>query len=75
MDAASGNLRLQPGSPAIDAGNNAAVPTGVTTDLDGNPRFVDIPAVVDTGAGDAPIVDMGAYEYTFLFVYLPLVRK
>jgi uncharacterized repeat protein (TIGR01451 family) len=59
---ASGNLRLQFTSPAIDAGNNAAVPAGVTTDLDGNPRFVDIPAVPDTGNGTPPIVDMGAYE-------------
>jgi hypothetical protein len=50
VDAPSGNLRLQPGSPAIDAGNNAAVPAGVTTDLDGNPRF-------------DYTVDMGAYEY------------
>jgi uncharacterized repeat protein (TIGR01451 family) len=58
----SGNLRLQLTSPAIDAGNNAAVPAGVTTDLDGNPRFVDIPAVPDTGNGTPPIVDMGAYE-------------
>ncbi len=59
VDAASGNLRLQPGSPAIDAGNNAAVPTGVTTDLDGSPRLVDIPGVPNSVAG---YVDMGAYE-------------
>jgi len=56
VDAANGDLRLQLTSPAIDAGNNAAVPPGVTTDLDGNPRFVDF-----TGRGNA-IVDMGAYE-------------
>lgn len=31
-------------------------------DLDGNPRFADDPAVTDTGAGTAPIVDIGAYE-------------
>jgi uncharacterized repeat protein (TIGR01451 family) len=61
-DAAGGNLRLQFTSPAIDAGNNAAVPPGVATDLDGNPRFVDIPSVPDTGNGAPPIVDMGAYE-------------
>ena len=59
VDAASGNLRLQPDSPAIDAGNNAAVPTGVTTDLDGSPRLVDIPGVPNSVAG---YVDMGAYE-------------
>jgi hypothetical protein len=59
---ANGNLRLQLTSPAIDAGKNAAVPTGVTTDLDNNPRFVNIPTVPDTGNGAPPIVDIGAYE-------------
>jgi autotransporter-associated beta strand protein len=44
------NLRLRPDSPCLDAGNNAAVPAGLTTDLDGDPRIV--------GAG----VDMGAFE-------------
>ncbi|MCO6490728.1 MAG: T9SS type A sorting domain-containing protein [Phaeodactylibacter sp.] len=52
--ATSGDLRLQPGSPAIDAGaNNGATPT----DLGGNPRPMD-------GDGDnTPVADMGAYEY------------
>ena len=62
VDAANGNLRLQDTSPAIDAGDNLAVPVGVTTDLDGKPRFVDTPTVPDTGHGAPPIVDMGAYE-------------
>jgi parallel beta-helix repeat protein len=57
------NLRLSPGSPCIDAGDNMAVPKDITTDLDGRPRFVDDPDTVDTGNGDPPIVDMGAYEY------------
>jgi hypothetical protein len=57
-----GDLRLQLASPCIDAGNNAAVPAGVTTDLAGVPRFLDVPAKADTGLGTAPIVDMGAYE-------------
>ncbi len=43
-----GNLRLTFGSPAMDAGDNAAVLSPV--DLDGKPRVV------------APAVDMGAYE-------------
>jgi hypothetical protein len=53
-----GDLHLQPGSPCIDAGSNAAVPSDVTTDLDGNPRILDFSGVNDPGA----IVDMGAYE-------------
>ena len=57
------DLRLLPGSPAIDAGDNSAVPPNVTTDLDGNPRFVDDPATADTGVGPPPVVDMGACEF------------
>jgi parallel beta-helix repeat protein/predicted outer membrane repeat protein len=56
-------LRLSAGSPCIDAGDNTAVSGGVTTDLAGNPRFVDDPLTTDTGNGTPPIVDMGAYEY------------
>jgi hypothetical protein len=52
------DLRLQAGSPCIDAGSNSAVPAGITTDAAGNPRIVDYPGVHDPGA----IVDMGAYE-------------
>ena len=73
VDAAGGNLRLQLTSPAIDAGNNVAVPSGVTTDLDGKPRFCDIPTVPNKGNGTPPIVDMGAYEATTVF--LPLVLR
>ncbi len=58
-----GDLRLLPGSPCIDAGDNAAVPEDVTTDLLGVSRFIDDPDTADTGAGTPPIVDMGAYEY------------
>ncbi|MBP6826223.1 MAG: hypothetical protein KA165_06680, partial [Saprospiraceae bacterium] len=50
VDQANGDLRLQTCSPAINKGDNAAVPVGVTTDLDGNNRFFGT-------------VDMGAYEY------------
>ena len=38
------------------------MPEGITTDLDGNPRFVDDPDTPDTGLGVPPIVDMGAFE-------------
>jgi predicted outer membrane repeat protein len=54
----AGDLGLQTTSPCIDAGNNTAVPASITTDLAGNARFTDFPAVHDPGA----IVDLGAYE-------------
>ncbi len=57
------NYRLASGSPCIDAADNTAVPEGIGTDLDGNPRFVDDPATKDTGNGDPPIGDIGAYEF------------
>ncbi|MCH8881350.1 MAG: hypothetical protein IID34_15900, partial [Planctomycetes bacterium] len=62
------DFRLLHGSPCIDSGNNLAVPEGVTTDLDGAPRFLDDPSAPDTGNPDPdapklPIVDMGPYEY------------
>ena len=44
------NLRLLSDSPCIGAGDNSAVPAGISTDLDGNARIVDN-------------VDMGAYEF------------
>jgi hypothetical protein len=47
---------LLPGSPAIDAGNNASVPADITTDQRGVRRMLD-------GNGDTvPTVDIGAYE-------------
>ncbi len=50
-DPGTANFRLQSASPAINAGDNATLPTGVTTDLDGNPRLV------------GGTVDLGAYEF------------
>lgn len=44
------DLRLRDGSPCINAGDAAAVPAGVSTDLQGRPRFHNA-------------VDMGAYEF------------
>lgn len=58
------DVRLRPGSPAIDAGNNAALPIELVSDYGGLSRRVDIPAIVDTGAGSPPIVDRGAHEFT-----------
>jgi len=59
---AAADYALGDGSPCVDAGDNAAVPFGVTTDADGQPRFVDDPDTPDTGSGTAPIVDLGALE-------------
>jgi hypothetical protein len=56
------DFRLTAGSPSVDAADNTAVPGDVTTDLDGLPRFLDVPETPDTGNGAVPIVDMGAYE-------------
>ncbi len=71
MDFAAGDYRLLAGSPAIDAGSNlvdtspavAGDQTIPVADFDGLPRFIDDPETSDTGIGDAPIVDMGAFEY------------
>ncbi|MGD2111451.1 MAG: right-handed parallel beta-helix repeat-containing protein [Phycisphaerae bacterium] len=65
----NGDLHLLPGSPCIDAGNNTAVPAGTLADLDGHARFVDEPVVPDTGVGDAPVVDMGAFEHRIMQDY------
>jgi hypothetical protein len=54
---------LTSGSPCIDAGDNVAVPADVETDLAGLPRFVDGPATPDSGFGQPPVVDMGAFEF------------
>ena len=71
---ADNDYRLGALSPCLDAGQNGWIQLdwadvdgdGVTDervphDLDGGPRRVDDPAP-DTGAGAAPIVDMGAWE-------------
>ena len=62
VDAAGGDLRLGPGSPAIDAGDNDAVPEWVTTDLAGRPRIIN------------RRVDMGAYE-ALVNVFLPVILR
>jgi len=72
---ADDDLRLDGGSPAVDAGSSEDVPRDAADldgdgdveeptpfDLDGLPRFIDDPGAEDTGRGPAPVVDMGAYE-------------
>jgi hypothetical protein len=63
VDPGRNDYRISAGSPCIDAGDNRRVPDALTADLDGNPRRVDDPATDDTGIGEPPIVDMGAYEF------------
>ena len=64
VNPANDDFHLFAGSPCIDAGDNSAVPTGINTDLDGRSRFIDDPSTIDTGNGSAPIVDIGAYEFS-----------
>jgi hypothetical protein len=76
VDPSNGDFRLASGSPCVDAGDNSVVPADtldldgdgdtdepIPFDLDGRPRFVDDPDTPDSGEGDPPIVDMGAYEH------------
>ena len=55
-----GDYRLGALSPMTDAGSNAL--SVLPVDLAGNPRRYDDIGVPDTGAGTAPIIDIGAYE-------------
>jgi hypothetical protein len=59
----AGNLRLQTGSPAVNAGNNSFIT--VPTDLDGNERII--------GCS----VDMGAYETMGIpcQIFMPLIFR
>mgnify|MGYP002623390674 FL=1 len=70
---------LRPNSACSDAGSNSFVPVDtmdmdgdldfaepIPFDLGGRPRFVDNPQVADTGSGQAPIVDIGAFEVQIL---------
>ena len=56
---ADDGLRLTPCSPAINAGSNALIPTGITTDLTGAARIQNT------------TVDMGAYEMPYNSTGLP----
>ncbi len=49
-------MALLPGSPAIDAGNNALIPVGVTTDQRGYARIVS--GTVDIGAFEAQSIPL-----------------
>lgn len=60
LGTADDDLRLRPGSPGIDAGDNAVSIT--TLDAAGRPRFADDPGAPNVGSGTGPLVDLGAYE-------------
>lgn len=51
VDAPAGNHTLSEASPALNAGDDSALPADFTADLAGNPRV------------SGPFVDMGAYEF------------
>ena len=59
--AATGDFRLQAGSPAIDAANSGA-PLWPALDAAGNGRFDD-PTVTNHGAGSISFADLGALEF------------
>ena len=61
VDEENGDFHLLENSPCIDAGDNSALALPVT-DIDGGDRKIDDPAVDDTGNGNPPIVDIGAFE-------------
>lgn len=69
------DLRLDAGSPCVDAGDTLALPLdlqdldgdGITIeelplDASGNARRLDDPQVADAGTGVAPLLDIGALE-------------
>ena len=53
------DLRLQPGSPCIDAGTSSNAPA---VDIKGTQRF-DVPEIPNAGSGGYPYYDIGAYEF------------
>jgi hypothetical protein len=62
-DVAGGDFAPIATSPAIDAGSNAETQPGVLLDFAHAARFADVLAAADTGAGAAPVIDIGAHEF------------
>jgi hypothetical protein len=70
VDPANGDYSLSSGSPAIDAGDNLALPPEIGFDFANQPRYVNLPGVADTGTGSSPVVgrgpiDLGAFEHQY----------
>lgn len=61
VDPNRGEFRLQPDSPCIEIGDNAATDLPAI-DLDGQPR------IVDGDCDDIDVVDMGAYEFSLTYL-------
>lgn len=57
FDPPGGDFHLASDSPAIDAGNNSLVPSGLATDIDGDNR------IIDGDDNGSVIVDLGADEF------------
>ena len=66
---AFGDFHLSSGSPCIDSGNDAALPAGITSDLEGDDRFVDGDGngsiLLDRGALEFDSSDMGSFDGDF----------
>lgn len=64
VDPANDDYRLQPGSPAIDAGDSLALLAAEPVDFDGESRVIDDPATEDTGVTVfEQTIDVGAFEF------------
>ena len=57
LDSSNWDLHLTESSPCIDAGDNTLIPSGTTTDRDGDSR------VIDGDVDGTATVDMGSDEY------------
>ena len=70
-----GDLHLRLDSPCIDDGNNTAVPAD-TADIDGDGNITEPipydldghPRIVDGDCNSTSVVDMGAYEFAYLYL-------
>ena len=74
VDPLAADFSLRSSSPAIDSGDNSALPAGILTDWADQPRFVDSPGAPNTGVGTPP-VDRGAFEYSLKALYLPVIVR